>query len=346
MTNRINFIDNSRAIGISLVVIGHLPGSPEALKTLIYGFHMPLFFLISGYLLSFRRLQQGWQVHLQEQYRKLVVPYLLFFLLSWLWWYMSLSVRHMPPNPEEITRSIMGLLTGRSIELQVNVVLWFFPCLLCCSTLYFAARRLLSSGYTLLLALLSALLLIEFSMRETPLFLNLDTALVAVFFYAFGQWLLQNQDRKKGLNYWLHPRWLLLWLPLYIVLSLFNGRCDMQSQEWGRYPALYLPVAIIGCIACLGLARAIPLTSIAKWLSKNTMFVFPLHPLFFSLFTGFAILIFHIPESSKENSLILNIVYMLGALLLSWPASILLRKIFPSIFANRHHLKSAAKHAC
>lgn len=47
---RNSLIDYTKAIGIILVVIGH-SACPIAIKNFIYSFHMPLFFIISGYLI-------------------------------------------------------------------------------------------------------------------------------------------------------------------------------------------------------------------------------------------------------------------------------------------------------
>ena len=46
---RINWIDQAKGIGILLVVIGHM-NIPQDLSKIIFSFHMPLFFFISGYL--------------------------------------------------------------------------------------------------------------------------------------------------------------------------------------------------------------------------------------------------------------------------------------------------------
>jgi fucose 4-O-acetylase-like acetyltransferase len=46
-TNRILWIDVCRGIGILLVVLGHCD---PFFNKYIYGFHMPLFFLLSGWL--------------------------------------------------------------------------------------------------------------------------------------------------------------------------------------------------------------------------------------------------------------------------------------------------------
>lgn len=43
-------IDIARALGIILVVLGHTRMLPSLVIKYIYGFHMPLFFTITGYL--------------------------------------------------------------------------------------------------------------------------------------------------------------------------------------------------------------------------------------------------------------------------------------------------------
>lgn len=48
--SRIKWIDNARAIGILLVVLGHSL-IPASIQTYIYSFHMPLFFFLSGLFL-------------------------------------------------------------------------------------------------------------------------------------------------------------------------------------------------------------------------------------------------------------------------------------------------------
>lgn len=41
------YVDLIRGIGITLVVIGHTE-VPDAIKIIIYSFHMPLFFILAG----------------------------------------------------------------------------------------------------------------------------------------------------------------------------------------------------------------------------------------------------------------------------------------------------------
>lgn len=51
---RIEYIDAAKAIAIMLVIIGHCHwlGAIPRLGNLIYTFHMPLFFMVSGFFLK------------------------------------------------------------------------------------------------------------------------------------------------------------------------------------------------------------------------------------------------------------------------------------------------------
>lgn len=70
---RINFIDLAKGIAIFLVVVGHIETIPF-IKSTIYSFHIPLFFLLSGYFVDFSK-DFGFQV--KKMFRSLIVPYLV-----------------------------------------------------------------------------------------------------------------------------------------------------------------------------------------------------------------------------------------------------------------------------
>lgn len=49
---RINFIDVSKALLIYLVFLGHIERYGDAISTIIFSFHMPAFFIISGFFFT------------------------------------------------------------------------------------------------------------------------------------------------------------------------------------------------------------------------------------------------------------------------------------------------------
>ena len=75
-------IDILKGIGITLMVVGH-SGCPKLLESIIYSFHMPLFFLASGYffkedyICSFQAVKR----YSHTKFVKLYIPYLKYSVL-------------------------------------------------------------------------------------------------------------------------------------------------------------------------------------------------------------------------------------------------------------------------
>ncbi len=84
---RLRSLDIAKGIAIILVVIGHaIPdattkqgissGSLALLHSLIYGFHMPLFFLISGYFVNTLSTASSRGTQIWKKFQRLMVPYI------------------------------------------------------------------------------------------------------------------------------------------------------------------------------------------------------------------------------------------------------------------------------
>lgn len=73
--NRIASIDIAKGIGIISVVLGHLLGEGQYLRDFIYAFHMPLFFIISGFLFHNKKFINS----LKTLFKTLYIPY--FFII-------------------------------------------------------------------------------------------------------------------------------------------------------------------------------------------------------------------------------------------------------------------------
>ena len=128
---RIEWLDVARGLGIVLVVLGHAAIHPSV-KSALYAFHMPLFFLLAGrtfnptrHLYDIRGLARG-------RFRRLVVPYLVCAPLFYAWWYVV--ARHHGEDAARAvpaTTPLLGLLyaNGTGDWLLPNVVLWFLPAL-------------------------------------------------------------------------------------------------------------------------------------------------------------------------------------------------------------------------
>lgn len=71
-------LDLLRGTGILLMIIGHSQ-LPHEIQRFIFSFHMPLFFLISGYLYKDKKLKDL----LTKNSKKILFPYLITGLIIW-----------------------------------------------------------------------------------------------------------------------------------------------------------------------------------------------------------------------------------------------------------------------
>ena len=83
-SDRVEWIDAAKGIGIILVVLGHIwligPG-----QKIINSFHMPLFFFLSGYVFHFERYRDFKQF-LGSKGTRILAPYFWFSLITYFYW--------------------------------------------------------------------------------------------------------------------------------------------------------------------------------------------------------------------------------------------------------------------
>lgn len=82
---RIDYIDYSKGVLIFLVILGHCINGENYLKNIIYSFHMPAFFIVSGILLNYSSaVGKDFGRFLLSRIRQLVIPYIIFEFLGYI----------------------------------------------------------------------------------------------------------------------------------------------------------------------------------------------------------------------------------------------------------------------
>lgn len=71
---RLKWIDIAKGIGVLLVIAGHMHAMPTVIKNFIYGFHMPLFFMLAGYCFKDKYLEQSGEGYVLHKVRTILVP--------------------------------------------------------------------------------------------------------------------------------------------------------------------------------------------------------------------------------------------------------------------------------
>lgn len=123
---RIAWVDVFKGYAIILVVIGHT-GSPLGL--MIYAFHMPAFFFISGYVTDLDR--HSIPEFLYRRARTLLVPFISLNLLLIGWWIGASATRvgrTMVAAPADVPRvyaAVRQLFTDWNSPIDVGGATWF-----------------------------------------------------------------------------------------------------------------------------------------------------------------------------------------------------------------------------
>lgn len=118
---RSNYLDFLKGFAIICVVLGHCWLTPKDVIWLIYRFHMPLFFGISGYLM-WGKMDCSFKEFTKRKAKQLLVPYVLFFLFSWIF---SLAFLENKCSLQEAVQALF--FSGKYLWAVNNWALWYLP---------------------------------------------------------------------------------------------------------------------------------------------------------------------------------------------------------------------------
>ena len=195
---RINWIDWAKVIAIFFVVFGHTPQERgDFLITYICTFHMPFFFMLSGFL---SKGSTDTESNLRKHWHTLIIPYFFYNLIFYPYW----LVRYLVDFHGEltfgniVTKPLLGMLffqIDSPVSTSLNGVTWFLAALLFMRIILNICYRMRWTDVCLIItALLFAVLhvLSGFYFAVENLFLN---GLLFCFpFYVLGHFL-----RKKSM---------------------------------------------------------------------------------------------------------------------------------------------------
>ncbi len=309
---RIWFIDIARIYGVALVYYGHFiesymkAGSAVAAThyKFIYSFHMPLFFILSGYIAKEHLAGTEFSLYLKRQAASRLVPYAFLSLILILptFWTTDFTVGLELPTTEGYVKGIaVTFLAGFP---YFNIPTWFLICLFVVEMMHYAVSRYLTTYSRVVLIGLSFYLIGSILawyagfLRPTnilsphgkiyPYFMVLE-AFTGYSFYLVGVYL----NRKKFLagNVARHRCFLGVLVCLALVYYSFDLNKGMFAMPF--YDAVVLATsshgnvilfpltAIVGSVMILLLAKLTAKNKTLLFLGSNTLIIFGLNGVFY-----------------------------------------------------------------
>lgn len=267
---RIEWVDVAKGIGIFLVVLGH---TSAQLRNLIYGFHMPLFFFLSGVV--FNREKYSINDFVKNRFNTLILPYIFFYVLTYVYW--LLIERSMRSFDCDWWQPILGLFYGSQWhDLMIhNGILWFLPCLFLTQLIVYMATGV--RNRILMIFILVACVIIGLQFEEN-LPWGLNIALVASQFFFIG-WVVKKSIPLKFDKKWLSILCAIVLFFFYVIGKMrFHNEVNMGECIYSNVYLfeIFSYIGITGTIL-LSAVIGLPTNRILTWLGKNSLVIFAIH---------------------------------------------------------------------
>lgn len=285
-------LDIIRAFGIILVVLGHCT-SNLLLKRFIYIFHLPLFFLLSGYLYNEKSSKEPWSF-VGNKMKKFAKLYILYgsFLVIFHNVFLAMGVFDSNQIGYNINTTIVGIFNSflfQSNEL-FSAAMWFIPVLLVSMIIYnFITYYTMNCKNNkeikrTILVFLITLLGLYFARRNNNVGLQYQTSLIVLPFIHLGQMIkLYFKDKLK-------PNVIasiIILIVTFICLNVFKGDVELsENLVWNPilfYGLASLLIYVVYVISYYIEKYSKKVTSILSYIGANTFQIMCLHIMCFKI---------------------------------------------------------------
>lgn len=298
-SRRVDYLDMVKGIGIILVVAGHCGYLAKDALTVIYSFHMPLFFIVSGMISCYRRdeLKPLKQV-IVKRLKSLMIPYAIFSLI-----YLAIYGGYFCYVAGYLTPEMIMRYAIQAVSLDGMSVLWFLSALFLAELIFFCIRKAFGKRVTYLLCFV---LMIAVSLLKRHILgvFSVDSlwqtaitgfisawlrGMIGAGFFAMGYATMevihavdekcvqtaqgQNRERIRKLLELLGG---IVLLAATVGLSLYNGNVELRSMTFGKLP-IYFVCAYIGTLAMIMICRGLPKLRWLSYLGINSMIIMVTH---------------------------------------------------------------------
>lgn len=309
---RLKYIDNMRGISILLIVIAHVMTYCSKLALIykiIYAFHVPAFFVISGYIYN---ENNSFKQTFLKKFKRLIIPYFIYSILFLIPYYFlgKYAINSLGTNiTMDLKQSFLEILYGTSYNqaLKQNSPLWFLPALFTTEIIFYFIISLrnkicfkkIYDVFMTVLLLISGIIINKFNFN---LFFGLSSFLSLGIFYYFG-FLLGKANIKNRLNYSFYM------IPLFIIcilIFIFNNKISYTDYRYGYY-LLFVLGAIIASLIMMIISNNIKYDKYLTIVGSKSMDIMIFHKLFI---VALQMLFFKLLPSLSHNSLIIQIVFV------------------------------------
>lgn len=341
---RIAEIDVAKGIGILLVVFAHVNYTPFLLKY-IYSFHMPMFFILSGFVFD-RKKYLSFIDFLKRRITSLICPYILFTAISILFECVIFIYGNgfSTDVMKTVGNGIKNALLSRGSADFFNAPLWFVLCLFVVEIVYFFISKFKNKFIVVLCIPLVVLgwyleseQFIVFDNNLLPW--SLDSALFALGWYALGnltskkskEYLLSNHKNKNIICVVI----IILCMSVGFVLALKNGKVSLGSKILNN-GFIFYATGITGTLSVVCFGVLFKKSKFLVWCGQNSFYIMAIHYIF-RIMLRYVYKFFNIPiydKTSIKETILPYIIVLISSILFTYGYG-KLKKVCINYFINK-----------
>jgi len=273
-SERILWVQSLKAFAIILVVLGHIN---NPMNGIIYSFHMPLFFFVSGFFLNPENRIVDF---IKKNFYRLMIPYFSFGIIGIMMELLKniLANKFFPTillinQKVNLWDHLLGLIYFMDYEhlRHYGFVLWFLPALFISKSISFFLIKYVRNKYIIFSLLCSFILLFTYSKLLLPF--ALDKAFVASIFVYSGYLFYNQLIRLKisSTNYFCFTLLLISILLFKFIPSLNIAVSTFEMTSLAYALLVSTTISII-------FSKIRYTNNIINTIGGNTIIIFILHP--------------------------------------------------------------------
>lgn len=222
--DRIEWVDALKFLAIFAIYVGHFEDPAGNLVPYVFTYHVPLFFLVSGFF-ALPKKEMTILSYIKKNCFSILLPYFIFNLIALITWSLLAN-----PALSEIKRLFLLIFSGTRNQLTPAYSLWFLPCIFIMKITYFILYKIIKKK-TIILCICVLMMYFGFYFFPTApnLFFNIDSMFLYIFFYALGassfsylKKIKYNCFSIKGKIIW----WIILIIVIFLSVIIFFRKTE------------------------------------------------------------------------------------------------------------------------
>ena len=324
---RIEWIDIAKGIAILAMVAGHVSLLPwEPVRKLIFSFHMPLFFILSGY--TTKQAIDNPFTNIKKYAKQLLLPYLYIAVVSSLV-YLSRNGFTAEYIFNEFLRIALGSGVpadygpGRPIFLKsipVAGAIWFLPAMFWCKVIFACILKITQKHSEWIRAVICMIVSTAGYIvgQHYKLPLGFDIGVFTIGFLYVGFLIKKYKIMQK-----INASWALIGVALW-YLSMKANAIELSARAYRSFPmCIFAFLGAVGATVVIGkfseemLEKTKVIKPILLFAGKKSLYILAMHHLE-SLFFNWNALAAKIPLPSFYQGVLIAVLRIIVAVLLAW----------------------------